>query len=199
MTDVNDHQPRIDGRALRSLRTRRTVVEAFLDLVNEGVEAPTSQQVAQRSGVSASTIFRLFEDLDGMYAEALSIQAERVADLIVPIPPEGAMEDRVERQVRARSRLYEKVAPLVRFQSRLMPSSAGARANRQTVNNYLRAQLAVLFAQELRDAPDGTLDAIDALTSWEMWERLRTTQGLSVKRAEAMVRTWVTSALAGGR
>jgi AcrR family transcriptional regulator len=199
MANTNDQEPRVDGRALRSVRTRRTVIEAFLDLVNEGVERPTSQEVAERSGVSPSTIFRLFEDLDGMYTEALSIQAERVADLIVPIPPEGAMEDRVERQVRARSRLYERVAPLIRFQFRLMPRSAGARANRQTVNSYFRDQLATLFAEELREAPDGTLDAIDAFTSWEMWERLRATQGLSAKRAEAIVRTWVASALASGR
>ena len=195
MADTNEHEPRMDGRSLRSVRTRRTVIEAFLDLVNEGEERPTSQQVAERSGVSPSTIFRLFEDLDGMYAEALSIQAERVADLLTAIPPEGTVEERVQRQVRARSRLYEKVAPLIRFQSRLMPSSGGARANRQTVDSFFRAQLAELFADELRTAQDGTLDAIDALTSWEMWERLRTTQGLPVKRAEAMVRTWVASAL----
>lgn len=134
-----------------------------------------------------------------MYAEALSIQAERVADLVAAIPAEGSLEDRVERQVRARRRLYEKVAPLIRFQFRLMPSSAGARANRKTVYRYLRDQMATLFADELRPAPDGTLDAIDAFTSWEVWERLRTTHGLSVTRAEAMVRTWVASALAGGR
>lgn len=197
MADTDDHEPRMDGRSLRSVRTRRTVIEAFLDLVNEGEERPTSQKVAERSGVSPSTIFRLFDDLDGMYAEALSIQAERVADLLTAIPPEGTVEERVQRQVRARSRLYEEVAPLIRFQSRLVPSSTGARANRQTVNSYLRAQLARLFADELRTAPDGTLDAIDALTSWEMWERLRTTQGLSVARSEAMVRMWVASALLG--
>ena len=197
MADTDDHEPRMDGRSLRSVRTRRTVIEAFLDLVNEGEERPTSQKVAERSGVSPSTIFRLFDDLDGMYAEALSIQAERVADLLTAIPPEGTVEERVQRQVRARSRLYEEVAPLIRFQSRLVPSSTGARANRQTVNSYLRAQLARLFVDELRTAPDGTLDAIDALTSWEMWERLRTTQGLSVARSEAMVRMWVASALLG--
>ena len=197
MADTDDHEPRMDGRSLRSVRTRRTVIEAFLDLVNEGRERPTSQKVAERSGVSPSTIFRLFDDLDGMYAEALSIQAERVADLLTAIPPEGTVEERVQRQVRARSRLYEEVAPLIRFQSRLVPSSTGARANRQTVNSYLRAQLARLFVDELRTAPDGTLDAIDALTSWEMWERLRTTQGLSVARSEAMVRMWVASALLG--
>jgi AcrR family transcriptional regulator len=199
MPDTDHPAPPVDGRALRSIRTRRAVIEAFLDLVNEGVEWPTSQQVAERSGVSPSTIFRLFEDLDGMYEEALSIQAERVAELHAAVPPEGSVGERVERQVRARRRLYEEVAPLIRFQFRLMPSSAGARANRKTVNRYLRGQLATLFADELATAPDGTLDAIDAFTSWEVWERLRTTQGLSAKRAEAMVRTWVASALAGGR
>jgi AcrR family transcriptional regulator len=195
VADRNHPESPVDGRSLRSVRTRRSVIEAFLDLLNEGEEQPTSHQVADRSGVSPSTIFRLFEDLDGMYAEALSIQAERVADLLVPIPPGGAVEDRVERQVRARRRLYEKVAPLIRFHSRQVPGSPGARSNREQVNAYFRAELAALFAAELSRAPERTLDAIDALTSWEMWERLRTTQGLSVRQAEKMIRVWVVSAL----
>jgi TetR/AcrR family transcriptional regulator of autoinduction and epiphytic fitness len=64
------------------VRSRRAVVEAFIDLLNEGVLQPTTQQVSDRSGVSPSTIFRLFEDLDGMYSEAFSVQTERVAHLL---------------------------------------------------------------------------------------------------------------------
>lgn len=195
MVDKIQSQPRMDGRSLRSVRTRRAVIEAFIDLVDDGVQQPTSQQVADRSGVSPSTIFRLFEDLDGVYAEALDIQVERVADLLTRIPPDGTTAERVERQVRARCRLFERVAPLLRFQSRMLSTSDGARANRATVNDHFRAELDTLFTPELTDAPAGTLDAIDAFTSWEMWERLRTTQGLSARRAEQLVRGWVLSAL----
>lgn len=195
MTDSMRQEPPMDGRSMRSVRTRRSVIEAFLDLLNEGVESPTSQQIADRSGVSPSTIFRLFEDLDGMYVEAQRIQSERVADLLAPIPPVGTVAQRVERQVRARARLYEKVAPIRRFQSRV--TSRSPSANRAAANCFFRGQIATLFAGELSAAPDGTLDMIDAFTSWEVWERLRSIQGLTVKQAERMVKAWVDAALDG--
>lgn len=184
MADVIDEEVPVDGRALRSVRSRRAVVEAFLDLVYEGEVQPTAQQVAERSGVSASTIFRLFEDLEGMHAEALAAQVARVADLLKQVPPRGTLEYRVEQLVRARGRLFDEVAPLMRFQGRSAATSAGACSNQTAVNRYFRTELADLFADELASAPPLTLDAVDALASWEMWERLRTIQGLSARNAE---------------
>jgi AcrR family transcriptional regulator len=195
MTDTIEHEQPIDGRSLRSVRTRRAIVEAFLDLVTEGQFQPTSQQVADRSGVAPSTIFRLFEDLEGMHAEALSIQAERVAELLVRIPREGAVDDRVERLVRARGRLYEKTAPLFRYQGRMVATSPGAQLNRAKVDAYFRAELAELFVHELETAPCGALESIDAFTSWQMWERLRSIQGLSIRQTEETIRGWMRSAL----
>ena len=49
-----------------------------------------------------------------------------------------------------------------------------------------------------QDAFDLPLDLRGTDFQLQVWERLRATQGLSAKRAEAMVRTWVASALAGG-
>lgn len=188
----------VDGRALRSVRSRRAVVEAFLDLVYEGEVQPTAQQVAERSGVSASTIFRLFEDLEGMHAEALAAQVARVADLLTKVPPTGPLEERVELLVRARGRLYDEVAPLLRFQARTVATSAGACANQAVVNRYFRDELADLFADELATAPPRTLDAVDALAGWEMWERLRTVQGLSAPHAREVMRGWLVDALSHG-
>ncbi len=192
---VPHHESRQDGRALRSVRSRRAVVEAFIDLVNEGEVHPTAQQVADRSGVSPSTIFRLFEDLEGMYAEALSVQTERVSDLLEPIPGTGTVEHRVALLVRSRARLYERVAPLLRFQTRSIATSPGARSNRAAVNSFFRAELAELFASEFDQLPPDALDAVDTLTSWEMWERLRTVQGFSARRAQDAICGWVRSML----
>ena len=196
MTDATEDESPIDGRSLRSVRSRRAVVEAFLDLVNAGEVQPTAQQVADRSGVSPSTIFRLFEDLEGMNAEALAIATERVADLLRPIPPTGTIEDRVAQLVRTRARLYEKVAPLMGFQVRSVATSAGARANRETANAFFRREVAKLFADELADRPAAALESVDAFCSWEMWDRLRTVQGLSVRRAEETIRGCILSVLA---
>ncbi|MGI9579195.1 MAG: TetR/AcrR family transcriptional regulator, partial [Microthrixaceae bacterium] len=157
MVDTIQPEPPMDGRSLRSVRTRRAVVEAFIDLLNDGVEQPTSQQVADRSGVSPSTIFRLFEDLDGMYAEALSVQTERIAHLLVDLSDAGTLAERIGELVRVRARLYEEVTPVLRFQARSVATFTGAASNRAVGNAYFRDEVAAVFARELAEAPAGTL------------------------------------------
>jgi AcrR family transcriptional regulator len=180
---------------MRSVRSRRAAVEAFIDLLNEGVLQPTTQQVSERSGVSPSTIFRLFEDLDGMYSEAFSVQTERVAHLLGKLPATGPVEDRISRLVGARARLYEEVAPVRRFRARSAASYKGAWAKRSEDKAYFRDEVAAVFAQELAGAPPAVLESLDAVTSWELWERLRTTQGLSVARSRVIVEDLVRSLL----
>lgn len=199
MADVTDDETSIDGRSLRSARSRRAVVDAFLDLVHEGETQPTAQQVSERSGVSPSTIFRLFDDLEEMHAEAMAAQVERVAHLLVEIPRSGPLDDRVAQLVRARARLYEAVTPTLRFQRRLVAVSPAARSNQAATNARFRAEMARVFADELAATPARTLDSIDALASWEMWERLRTVQDLSIKQARALLHHWLMSALSPGR
>ena len=195
MTDAIENDERMDGRSLRSVRSRRVVVEAFIDLLNDGVLQPTAQQISDRSGVSPSTIFRLFEDLDSMYSEAFSVQTQRVDHLLVTIPETGTLEDRLHQLVLARARLYEEVAPVLRFQARSVASFVGAWSNRAVGNAYFREEVARTFATELADAPAGKLESVDALTGWEMWERLRSVQGLSVAKARSAVEDMVLSTL----
>lgn len=197
MTDSIQDDNRVDGRSMRSVRSRRAVVEAFIDLLNEGVLQPTTQQVSDRSGVSPSTIFRLFEDLDGMYSEAFSVQSERVAHLLESIPGTGPLTDRISRLVRTRARLWEEVAPVRRFRARSAASYEGAWARRSEDKDYFRNEVAGVFAEELAGAPSATLDLLDAVTSWEMWERLRTTQGLSVARSREALEELIHSLLVG--
>lgn len=195
MTDSMSHEKRVDGRSLRSVRSRRAVVEAFIDLLYEGVLQPTTQQVSDRSGVSPSTIFRLFEDLDGMYSEAFAVQSERVAHLLESIPSTGPLEDRISRLVRMRARLYEEVAPVRRFRARSVASYGGVWARRSEDKDYFRDEVAGVFADELAGAPPETIESLDAVTSWEMWERLRTVQGMSVAKARSTLESMALSIL----
>ncbi len=64
----------------------------------------------------------------------------------------------------------------------------------------LRDHLAPLFAPELtamRPARrDAVVEALDAMTSWETWDRLRTSQRLGVDEATRVVTTSVLGVLA---
>ena len=189
----------IDGRLLRAERTRAVVVEALLDLLQAGDVSPTARQVSDRSGVSMRSIFRLFEDVDALHAEAIAANLERVAHLFVAPDAAGSVDRRVSALVEQRTRLFESIAPVRRTAIRLAPRSAPIAAELARSDEVLRSHLAPLFAPELGALPSrrraGVIEALDALSSWETWERLRTAQGLDAGIAAGIVSALVLAAL----
>jgi TetR/AcrR family transcriptional regulator, regulator of autoinduction and epiphytic fitness len=193
--------PPIDGRTLRTVRTREAVVRAFLDLVEEGVARPTAQQVSHRSGVSMASLFRLFDDVDALHAAAVTARLEQIAPLLVDLPTDGPLTVRITALVTARARLFEAAAPVRRIAVRLAPGSPPIGAILGEGNRYLRAEITRVFAFELstRSRADRAmvLDAIDASASWETWERMRTAQGLSAARARNVLEHLIAAMLGG--
>jgi TetR/AcrR family transcriptional regulator, regulator of autoinduction and epiphytic fitness len=191
--------PLTDGRILRAERTRRLVVEALLDLVQAGELHPTAQQVSDRSGVSMRSIFRLFQDVDALHSAAIAAQLERVAHLFEAPDAAGPVESRLAALVAQRTRLYETIAPVRRMALRLAPRSHPIAAELARANAILHEQLAELFAPELAAMLPGrraeVIEALDALTSWETWERLRAPQGLEAGEAARIVTTTALSVL----
>ncbi len=180
-----------DGRVLRAERTRRAVVEALLDLLGEGELQPTARQVSDRSGVSMRSIFRLFEDVDALHAAGNAAHLERVAHLFAPPEASGPVAARTAALVAQRTRLYETITPVRRVAIHLARRSRPIAAALARANVLLRDQLAAQYAPELAALPPGSraeaIEALDAVTSWETWDRLRTTQGLGADDAGRIV------------
>ena len=106
---------RLDGRRLRSERTRQLIIEAYLALVLEHRRMPTSAEIADRAGYSVRSIFERFSDLDTLslaaadYAIVLG-QAEAVAR-----DTEGDRATRIRSHVLTRAEACEKWLPLWRM------------------------------------------------------------------------------------
>ena len=113
----------IDGRRARRHRSRDLAVDALLDLLNEGVVRPTAQQVAERSGVSLRSIFRIFDDVESLNAAACARQVTRVRHLFVDVPADGTLDTRIDQFVTINGRLYESIAPVRRAALRIAPES----------------------------------------------------------------------------
>ena len=60
----------IDGRRARRERGRSAVIDAAFALAEEGKIPLTTELVAERSGVSAASIFRYFDGLDDLQYQA---------------------------------------------------------------------------------------------------------------------------------
>jgi AcrR family transcriptional regulator len=171
-----------DGRRLRSTRNRDAVVDAILALLVEGHPKPEARAIAERAGVSLRTVFRHFDDLDSLFAVAVERHLDRARAMFAEPIAAGSIEERVTAVARHRARLYEAIAPVRRAAVRQAPFHAPVQEGLRWAHRTLRAQLASVFAAELRGQPL-LLDALDAVTSWGAWEALRADQGLSTRAA----------------
>ncbi len=174
-----------DGRLLRSERSRELIADALYELLREGDVEPSAQKVADRAGVGIRTVFRLFSDMDALYATVNARLEFEVAPMLRDDPPEGtALRGRAESLVAERVALFERVGVYMRFTNRNRDRSAYLASNYRKLTVRLRERL-VRWLPELHDAPPALLEALDQVTSFEAWDRLRGDQRLSRPRAQA--------------
>src|SRR5260221_600673 len=73
---------RIDGRRLRSERTKQLIIEAYLSLAHEhSPQAPTAAEIAHRAGYSVRSVFERFPDLHTLQVAAVDYAMVQVAAL----------------------------------------------------------------------------------------------------------------------
>lgn len=192
----------IDGRRLRRQQNREEVLDALLELWNEGVYDASTAQVAERAGLSPRSLFRYFDDVDDLSRAAISRQQRRALTLLDPgVGPDAPTGEKARRVAEARVRLFETITPAAR--------AARASAHRNTVvrhelresRAYLRSQLRRLFARELAGGGPALLPALDALCSFETYDLMRGDQGLSRARTVSSICAAITALLdhSGGR
>ena len=188
---------KLDGRRLRSEQSRDAIVDAMLALLREGNPRPGARDIAARAGVSLRSVFRHFEDLDGLFTAVAARQAERTGQLFDLHVPAGSLDERIAALVEQRARLFEEIAPMRRAALRLAPFHHPIRRRLAESNAVLRRHIGELFAAELSGLSAAerrdSLEALDAATSWGFWEALRSDQKLSVERAKRVTATTVRS------
>lgn len=184
--------PSIDGRTLRSLRTREAIVDATIGLLEEGDLRPTAPRVAERASVSVRSVFQHFEELERLHAAVAERLVDRVAVLLVPVPPDLPLEDRLDRFIGQRTALLETVTPIRRAADVHGPFSEEITARLRDGQAFLRAELEQTFAPELDALPGPerrlVLDALDVALGWGTWDALRTDLGRPQAEAEQSVR-----------
>lgn len=180
-----------DGRAARSYRARLALAEALLDLLNAGVEQPTAALIADRAGVSLRLVFHHFDDLEAIYASAGDLQIERVRNIYKPIDPDLPFDERLAAFVKFRAKALEYVTPVRHASIRLESSSPEVSRRMRAAHQLARGQALQIFAHELGPASDPayaiTADALDSVSSWEIWDFLRRRVELPVKQATRVI------------
>lgn len=177
-----------DGRILRSQQSRQSIIDAMIELVEQGVLEPTAEQVAARAGLAMRTVFRHFNDMDSLYREiARRMQAR--AQPLIDEPVNGASwQITLHNIVDKRARLYEDLLPMRRAADALRHRSPFLQREEARFGRLARGVLERAVPQAL--AGDAArFEALDALLSYEMWIRLRTSQRLSASAARNVLHT----------
>ena len=181
---------RIDGRRLRSERTRRLIIEAYMALVRETGTMPTAVQIAERAGYSVRSIFERFPDLtalriavtDHAIAEARGYGALRDLDADRPA--------RIRSQVEQRGRTCERWLPLWRVLSSDNEQSPDLHQRIRMIRQLSVMRMEMMFRPELSATSDDvrkkTMLALEALLDFESWARMRELYDLSFEQASTV-------------
>ncbi|HEX6425172.1 MAG TPA: TetR/AcrR family transcriptional regulator [Acidimicrobiales bacterium] len=193
-----------DGRNRRRDRNREAVVAALLDLYREGNLGPSADEIADRAGISARSLFRYFDHTEALVRTAIARQQQHLAPLYaLDVPAEGSLAERVERFVAARVRLLEGMGEVGRVARAVAARQPLVLAELARIRGVLRRQLVTTFAAELDEPPAGErrsmLAAADVVASWESFDLMRNDQGLTRDEAAAAMAEGLLRLLGGGR
>ncbi len=111
-----DVGPAIDGRHARRERSRVAVIDAVFALVRDGKVPLTAEDLAERAGVSVSSVFRNFDGLDDMQRQAFDVFRERYSQLHDSVGPSDAPRgQRVVQHVKSRLALFDAAGPMMQI------------------------------------------------------------------------------------
>ena len=163
---------------------------ALLELYREGNLGPSADEIAERAGISARSLFRYFDDTEALVRTAIARQQQHLAPLYaLDVPAEAPLAERVDRFVAARLRLLEGMGEVGRVARVVAVRQPLVLAELARIRGVLRRQLAATFAAELDVLPAGerrsALAAADVVASWESFDLMRNDQGLRRDEAAA--------------
>ena len=181
-----------DGRIVRGLRTRQSLIQATLDLIQAGDVEPTSAAIATIAGVSSRALFQHFTSLADLYAAAFDLAVEP------RLRPQPSGRQR-RRRCRTASSFWSRTAPSCSRNGCRCGTSPSACARVAPavglgvaqLRRLLRERLAAWFATELGNLDPGSrdlvLNSLDLAFGLDSWMNMREQLRLSPVHAS---RTW---------
>jgi AcrR family transcriptional regulator len=184
----------VDGRHRRSATSQRRIVQAMLELVGEGNVSPSADEVSERAGVGRRSVFRHFNDMESLYREMAAVLQARFASIAGRPYKATHWRDQLLEMVDRRADAFERMSPYLRAGRVHRHHSHILREGHARFVAALRMILVQRLPSDL--AQDHVfVDAIDLLTSFEAWLRLRDEQRLSPEKTKQVVRATVVALL----
>ncbi|MFO1161255.1 MAG: hypothetical protein U1E60_20595 [Reyranellaceae bacterium] len=186
-SNPNAKSNRIDGRRLRSARTKQAIVEAYLDLVRKDPRIPTAAQIAERAGFSVRSVFERFADLHELRVAASDHAFAQAAALAVAGESEGDRATRLKNHVERRGAICEAWLPLWRAFMVNKGESQELNTRVLLARQAIIRRIEMMYRPELSTLPEQDrrhlLIVLESLIDFESWARMREDNGLSFAEA----------------
>ena len=188
MPNSTSSPAKIDGRRLRSDRSRQVIVESMLYLVGQGNLTPTAQQVANHAKVGIRSVFRHFEDMEAIFKTADDIWRKgldknlQALDLDAQLP----LAQRIKQAAELLGSAYEDNSNILKSTATRRWRSAFLQQNYASYQGRIRADI-LRSLPEIEQLSCNKKEAIVGLLSFEYWDRLRDHQALSADASIALI------------
>ncbi len=137
-----------DGRIARRQKNRERVVDAYANLLRDGVPEPTATEVAESAGVTPRTVYRYMRE-DSMLKHDV---AQRIVALLrsrAPIDERASLRTRIDAYVGFRLDTHDRSAPMMRVVRTHLANDVVGIGVLQGDCQIVREQLASVFAAEV--------------------------------------------------
>jgi hypothetical protein len=183
-----------DGRPKRSERTRQAIVQAYLDLLREKQRPPTAPLIARRASRSTRSVYQRFSGRPALSLAAANDAFEQVSAHSAAPNVEADFRTRHKAQVETRAAVCERWLPLWRALLHYQSESKKVAIRIKRARAAMVARLELVYGPELSTMPvperSQLLIAMDVLTDFESWGKLREGHGLSI---EATRKVWMSA------
>ena len=178
----------MDGRRLRTERTKQLIIDAFLELAfTNSPRLPTAAETAERAGYSVRSIFERFPDMHTLQVAATDWAMDQAIALVPPHLADGDRQSRIRYQVEIRAGVCDRWVPLWRGLVANHNDSEELKLRIRRSRELTIQRLEMTYARELATLSalerTQTLIALEAVTDAESWARMREHFGLSFDEA----------------
>jgi hypothetical protein len=169
------------------------LIEAYIDLARDHGRIPTAGQIADRGGLSLRSVFQRFDGLSELGLSAFDHVLRQPFETPSAAVLQSDRASRIAFHAAMRARTCEKWLPLWRVAVQApCASSEHLGARLAEVRRLGRERLELMYQPELAalagQRRGATLIALEALTDFECWGRLREDHGMSLEQARD---TWI--------
>lgn len=159
----------------------------MLELVRAGETKPSADQVAEAAGVGRRTVFRLFDDMEGVYREMHAEMTSRLAPMFAAPFAATTWRARVDELIDRRARMFEEMLPIKTAADAHRYASEFLQNEHRKITKLQRNTMLAVLPQSITSQTD-RVNALELMLSFEAWRRLRLEQKLSTKQAIATLR-----------